>query len=379
MDEKNILVAKTEFTKFLSYKLLPCLYQGIKHIWKTSKTSAPQGQVYAEFQKNLRQVKIWNQDVIENEHSRIVEKTKCKYLDDIIKKIFVLNTQILAASYGNDNRKIKVQVPPASKFLHHCYQECARCFYENVMLMDDRPQFISQMEQSQNLQKSYKIIINCIENTIRNMLPIEDLLQEDPEEDVEYSSPPRRASPPRQASPPPRQASPPPRHESPPPRQVSPPVSRSFDPVPPSDGPSNMFGGIYTSPEQIEKQNDNPTQNFLDLFRPKTPNIIDTLFENEEYPEKNEPESKQDDFEYKTVYFNRQRDPIRTSSPPIDNEVDFPKISEDYKEIDFLTSDKKSLFDEPIERANDILEQPTFNLPPPSLENHDAQHFFDDI
>jgi len=370
MDEKNILVAKTEFTKFLSYKLMPCLYQGIKHIWKTSKMSAPKGQVYVEFQNNLRQVKIWNQDVIENEYDRIVQRTKCKYLDDIIKKIFVLNTQILAADNGkiNEKRKIKVQVPPASKFLHHCYQECARCFYENVMLMDDRPEFVTQMQQSENLQKSYKIIINCIENTIRNLLPIEDLLfdYESPDEEMHYSPKREHVPSPRQASPA-RQASP-----------VINPAESSFNFVPPSDGPSNMFEGIY-EPEPEKPKQDN--SKFLDLFRPKTPNsnIIDTLFQTDPLAHEEQVQPKpevKDDHEIKTVYFNRHGAPPREETPPpLEEQFDFPLVKDDDKNIDFETSDRKSLFDEPLKEK----EQDTFIMPPPPLENHDTMHFFDDI
>ena len=122
----------------------------------------------------------WNQDVIENEYKRIVKKSNCDYLEDLIKRVFVLNTQILAAvnmTHIDPNKKIKVKVPKGEKFIHHCYKECARAFYENVLLMEDRTNSISRVEQSKNLQKAYKLIMTCIENTIRNMLPIESFVK----------------------------------------------------------------------------------------------------------------------------------------------------------------------------------------------------------
>ena len=188
MEDKNyVLVAKKEYTTVLVYTLYPAIYQGLKCIWEDSKKNAKPRLVYAEFQNRLTRVKKWNQDVIENEYKRIVDKSKCEYLEELIKRVFVINTQILAAVQIHNfdpSKKIKVQVPKGDKFIHCCYKECARAFFENALLMEDRPGTITRVEQSKNLQKAYKLIITCIENTIRNLLPIESLLK-DTMDDVE--------------------------------------------------------------------------------------------------------------------------------------------------------------------------------------------------
>lgn len=190
MDEQKncIFVQRKEFTTILVYILYPAIYQGLKSIWDETKRTVKAREVFAHFQHKLTRVPKWNQDVIESEYNRIIDKTKCIYIEDLIKRVFVLNTQILAAVNINSidpNRKIKVKVPKGEKFVHHCYKECARAFYENVLLMEDRPGSISRVEQSKNLQKAYKLIMTCIENTIRNMLPIESLLKNTMDEDGE--------------------------------------------------------------------------------------------------------------------------------------------------------------------------------------------------
>ena len=78
----------------------------------------------------------------------------------------------------NNSSKIKITVPKGDKFIHCCYKECARVFFENPTLVEDRMDRITRMEQSKNLQKAYKLIMTSIENTIRNLLPIESLLRE---------------------------------------------------------------------------------------------------------------------------------------------------------------------------------------------------------
>lgn len=188
MEDRNyILVAKKEYTTVLVYTLYPAIYQGLKCIWDDSKKHARPREVYAEFQNRLTRVKKWNQDVIESEYKRIVDKSKCEFLDELIKRVFVINTQILAAvnmHHADPNKKIRVQVPKGDKFIHCCYKECARAFYENALLMEDRSGTISMVDQSKNLQKAYKLIMTCIENTIRSLLPIESLLK-DNMDDVE--------------------------------------------------------------------------------------------------------------------------------------------------------------------------------------------------
>jgi len=182
MDESKecIILAKKEYTSILVYYLYLSIYQGIKSIWDSAKVQSKPREVYEDFQNRLKRVRKWNQDIIDHEYKRIVHKTKCEWLTNLIKKIFVVNTQILAAINlsGGTQSRIKVKIPSADKFIHVCYIECAKAFYENALLMEDRASNITKMEQSKNLQKSYKIISNCIENAIRILLPIESLVNE---------------------------------------------------------------------------------------------------------------------------------------------------------------------------------------------------------
>ena len=189
-NSKNyISIARDEYTKILIYKLYPAIYQGLKSIWEDAKRVAKPHDVYSEFQNRLTRVRKWNQEVIDNEYRRIVDKTQCDFLDDLIKRVFVINTQIMAAAnirHVDPTKKIKVKVPKGDKFIHQCYKECARAFFENALIMEDRPGAkTGRIEQLKNLQKANRLIMTCIENTIRNELPIENLLRDNMDDDAD--------------------------------------------------------------------------------------------------------------------------------------------------------------------------------------------------
>src|SRR6478735_11645396 len=100
MDDRNaVLVARREYVSILLYVLYPAIYQGLKSIWedaKQAKKTKPR-EVFPEFQNRLARVRKWNQDVIDKEYKRIIDKTKCDYLEELIKRVFIISTQILAA------------------------------------------------------------------------------------------------------------------------------------------------------------------------------------------------------------------------------------------------------------------------------------------
>lgn len=197
------LMAWTEYSKLLCYALYPQLYLGIRQIWEKAKQEARAGQVVDTFQRHLKLVPRWNQDLIDKVYRAVLEKlplrlsgatssTSGKMLDDLITRVFVLTTEIMASPFKSE--KILVTVPPASRFIHNCYKECARQFYAKHYLLEDRPDKSSRYDQAKNLDKANQLIISCIEDTIRNLLPIESLLSQPlPNRDADRGDVPGRS------------------------------------------------------------------------------------------------------------------------------------------------------------------------------------------
>lgn len=173
MEDKNlIVVAKKEYTIKLNLILTPTIYEGLQHLWNRAKTSGL--SVFIEFQRNLSLIPKWNSDIIDHEYRRILEReSNCTpaFLDKLIEVIFILNTQVLAVI--NPHPKMKITVPDAHKFIHTCYKEAGRLFYSQPRLFEDRPQMLSHKDMEKNFSKAIKLIHEAIENSIRNLLPMD--------------------------------------------------------------------------------------------------------------------------------------------------------------------------------------------------------------
>ena len=180
--------AKRELTLQLIDLLTPHLYDGIKSIFNTCKTNT---SVLRCFQEKLCTIPIWNQDIIDSEFDRITSKKDFEYLDKLLDMLFVSHVKVLSVLKLNESKnKIDIQVPNQKTFVHKCYVECARSFYRDPYLIDDRDNDHSEVQR--NVKRSYIVINSCIEKTIRDLIPLKDILEkysqvleDEPQSDVD--------------------------------------------------------------------------------------------------------------------------------------------------------------------------------------------------
>jgi len=179
----NLLVdAKEEYTKQLTRILVPRMYEGISHIYSEAKNLANENKnenkILVIFQNLLKNIPQWNQNIIEKETNRIVEKSGIDWLEDLISAIFVIFSKILSVVRVTNHSRIHnfhLTVPKLHHFIHECYIEMARKFYMNVMLFNDE---LTPNEQQINVRESYKIVKEAIIEAIRILLPVKAILQE---------------------------------------------------------------------------------------------------------------------------------------------------------------------------------------------------------
>lgn len=169
MTDTNIYSqAKIEYTKQLIDVLKDRLYDGIQEIFKESKKNVKL------FRTNLENVIKWNQEMIELERSKIVERSKCEYIDDLITAVFISHTRILASIGKNNIKKVNLVVPKTINFIHKCYINIAREIWKNPNLFDNRT---TSSEYQKNIRIIENIIKDSIEYTIRSSLPVKDILR----------------------------------------------------------------------------------------------------------------------------------------------------------------------------------------------------------
>ena len=181
MDESSAPIftqAKMEYTSQLIYYLTPQLFDGIKSIYDegiTMNRVNKSQSLLSLFRSYLEKVPSWSNEIIENETDRIIQLSKCDWLDDLLTAVFISHTKILTAiGSSNDNSNIDLVIPKTINFIHKCYINVAREIWKNPYLYDEN---ILGSEYQKNMRTVEDIIKVSIENTIRKLLPVKEILK----------------------------------------------------------------------------------------------------------------------------------------------------------------------------------------------------------
>ena len=180
MEDSNSSIyvqAKIEYTKQLINNIQTHIFDGIKSIYDDSKdiyNKNSSSSLLFIFRTLLEKVPEWNNEMVVNETDRIIESSKCDYLEDLLTAVFISHTKILMSIGTNSVDKINLTVPKLSNFVHKCYINIARSLWKNPLLFSEN---ISGLEYQRNLNTIETIISDGIENTIRFSLPVKDIIK----------------------------------------------------------------------------------------------------------------------------------------------------------------------------------------------------------
>ena len=180
MDDFNINClreSKNEWISRLITFLTPEIIKGFRSIFEESINLCQENQekYLMTFQNLISRIPKWNSTIIEQEKQRIIENTKCTYLEDLISCVHIIQLKTLTAMrVGSEQKKIDIHIPKLDNFIHNVYIQCARKLYLNVYLYEIQ----NSPLQSQKNNREIEIIINeCILVTIRENIPISTLLK----------------------------------------------------------------------------------------------------------------------------------------------------------------------------------------------------------
>ena len=128
------------------------------------------------YQNLLSRIPNWNQSIISSEKERIIIKSKCSYLEDLVTCVHIIQLKLLSCvRVGSDNKKINISIPDFTLFLHKIYINIARKLYSNIYLFElDIP----PLEQQRRNREFELLVQTSIMNTIRDNLPVEQLLRQ---------------------------------------------------------------------------------------------------------------------------------------------------------------------------------------------------------
>jgi len=127
------------------------------------------------FQNFLTRVPKWNQQIIDAETKRIINESKCSYLEDLLTCVHITQLKVLTSiRVATKQKKIDIAIPKLSEFVHNVYIKCARKFYSVIYLFETE---IQPLEHQKNMRECETICKECILNAVRESMPIEKILR----------------------------------------------------------------------------------------------------------------------------------------------------------------------------------------------------------
>ena len=190
MDDFNVSSlheSKNEWGARLLTILTPLIIEGFRSIfdesYKLCKDNNETEKYLMTFQNLITRIPKWNGSIIETERKRIIERSGCSYLEELVTCIHIIQLKLLTAMrVGQKQKKIDINIPKLDDFIHKCYINVARKVYKNVYLFE----LNSPPLQIQRHGRELEIIVQeCVLNAVRDSIPVESILRAYMDETVE--------------------------------------------------------------------------------------------------------------------------------------------------------------------------------------------------
>ncbi len=183
----NLHESRNEWCSRLVSVFTPVVIEGIRSIfnesWKMCLDNDEASKYLMTFQNLLSRVPKWNNIIVEEERKRIIERSGCDYLEDLITCVHIIQLKVLTCiRVGNKQKKIDISIPKLDIFIHKVYIHVARKVYMNVYLFERN---ISPLQVQKNNRELESIVQECILTTIRESVPTEAIIRAYMDESVE--------------------------------------------------------------------------------------------------------------------------------------------------------------------------------------------------
>jgi hypothetical protein len=180
MDDNHIPFlqeSQYEWALLFVNKVEPAIYQGIQSMFcdAVSQCKTSPEKYLMTFQTYLLRIPKWNEEVVSIETARIIEVTKDKALEDLLTSVHICLLKILSSvRAGRVQKKVTVDIPKLSLFIHKTYIKLSTVFYNQAYLFKTDE---TSLQIQKNRAEQHALIRTAILNTIRDNMPIEQLLR----------------------------------------------------------------------------------------------------------------------------------------------------------------------------------------------------------
>lgn len=183
----NLHESRNEWCGRLVTLLTPVVMEGIRSIyneaWKMCEESNEKSKYLMTFQNLLARIPKWNSVILEEECKRIVEKSGCNYLEDLISCVHIIQLKVLTCiRVGKKQKKIDISIPKLDHFIHRVYIHVARKVYSNIYLFERGISDLSMQKYKRELEIMTQ---ECILTAIRESIPTESIIRAYLDESIE--------------------------------------------------------------------------------------------------------------------------------------------------------------------------------------------------
>ena len=167
----DILVeAKKEYMSQLCTIMSPVMIEVFEEVYKEATKRSNGRKTLIMFQKLLQEVPAWS-NALSKQHSDNITR-RCAWFSDLLAAVFVSCVKILSSVRLNaENKKLSLKLPTNEIFIQTCYNNAAKELYKDP--------YVYHEEQSEYVrdEKLTQRFVMCIENTVKELLPVQQILQ----------------------------------------------------------------------------------------------------------------------------------------------------------------------------------------------------------
>lgn len=175
----NLYDSRNEWAARLVNVLAPLVAEGFTSIleesYKLCVDSDEEEKYLMTFQNMISNIPSWSAATVEAEKDRILASSGCSYMNDLITCVHVIQLKILSCvRVGHKQKPIEIDIPSLEKFIHRLYTTVARRLYSCVYLFEKD---IPPLQTQKHNRELETIVKECILNTVRDSIPVEEILK----------------------------------------------------------------------------------------------------------------------------------------------------------------------------------------------------------
>src|SRR6056300_27530 len=170
-EQLSIMVeAKKEYLGQMCLIMCPPMIEVFQDMYNESIKLSKGRKVLIMFQKLLKEVPNWSNAMSKNHSDNIT--SRCAWFSDLLAAVFVACTKILSAvRLKADNKKISLKLPTEEVFIQTCYNNMAKDLYKDPYIFSEEQ---SEYLRDEKLTLRFSL---CIENTVKELIPVQQILQ----------------------------------------------------------------------------------------------------------------------------------------------------------------------------------------------------------